>query len=126
MFAGLGTLVMRSSRLAFACCLFAPASALADPPVYTATNAAGQVEVILEDHRFTPSEIHVPANKKAELLTKNRDATADEFDSTTLRVEKVIAGKGEGVVRLRALSPGRYPFMGEFNAQTAQGVVVAE
>jgi len=29
-------------------------------------------------------------------------------------------------VRLRPLSPGRYPFMGEYHSQTAQGVVVAE
>ena len=118
--------VMRSGGLAFACYLFAPAPALADPPGYTGTNAAGQIEVVLENHRFTPSDIHLPANRKAELLIKNRGATADEFDSTALRVEKVIAGKGEGVVRLLALSPGRYPFMGEFKAQTAQGVVVAE
>ena len=38
----------------------------------------------------------------------------------------MIGGGKEGVVRLRALDPGRYPFMGEFNAATAQGAVVAE
>lgn len=34
--------------------------------------------------------------------------------------------RSEGVVRLRALDPGRYPFMGEYHADTAMGVVVAE
>jgi hypothetical protein len=27
---------------------------------------------------------------------------------------------------LRALAPGKYPFMGEYHAATAQGVVVAQ
>jgi Cupredoxin-like domain len=117
---------MLRNCLATACGLLLTATALADPPTYTPTNADGRVEVILKDHRFTPSEIHVPANKRTELLIKNEDATADEFDSAALRVEKVVAGHAEGVVRLRALDPGRYPFMGEFNASTAQGVVVAE
>jgi hypothetical protein len=29
-------------------------------------------------------------------------------------------------VRLRPLDPGRYPFMGEYHEDTAQGVVIAE
>ncbi|MDQ0467621.1 cupredoxin domain-containing protein [Labrys wisconsinensis] len=106
--------------------LVLPAGALAGSPAYTPTNADGQVEVVLKDHRFTPAEIHVPAGKRAQLLVRNQDATADEFDSTALKVEKVIGGGSEGVVRLRALDPGRYPFMGEFHAETAQGVVIAE
>jgi plastocyanin len=92
----------------------------------TPTNAQGQVEVVLRDHRFTPAEIHVAAGKRSQLLIKNQDQTADEFDSNSLRVEKVIGGGDEGVVRLRELEPGRYPFMGEFHPDTAQGVVVAE
>ncbi|MGH6799282.1 MAG: cupredoxin domain-containing protein [Roseiarcus sp.] len=117
---------MRLIRLAAVFVLFVPKAALADPPAYTPTNADGQIEVILKGHRFTPSEIRIPAGKKTQLLVKNQDATADEFDSSALKVEKVIAAGGEGVVRLRALEPGRYPFMGEFNSATAQGVVIAE
>jgi hypothetical protein len=29
-------------------------------------------------------------------------------------------------VRLRALTPGKYPFMGEYHSETAQGVVIAQ
>ncbi len=82
--------------------------------------------VILKDHKFDPSEIHVKANTRTQLLVKNQDDTADEFDSTDLRIEKVIAGGREGIVRLPALSPGRYSFIGEFHSDTAKGVVVAE
>ncbi len=52
--------------------------------------------------------------------------TAEEFDSTALKVEKVVAGNSSGNVRIRALAPGRYPFMGEYHSATAQGVVVAK
>jgi len=56
----------------------------------------------------------------------NKDATAEEFDSTALKVEKVVAGNASGNIRIRALAPGRYPFVGEYHADTAKGVVVAE
>jgi hypothetical protein len=101
----------------------APATAT---PSYTPANADGQIEVVLQNHRFSPAEIHVPANTRTVLLIKNMDDTADEFDSSSLKVEKVIAGGGQGTVRLRALPPGSYPFMGEFHSDTAQGVVIAE
>ena len=84
------------------------------------------ISVVIENHRFTPSEIHVPAKKPAVLEIENRDATAEEFDSSALKVEKVIAGHAKGSVRLRPLDPGRYRFTGEYHEDTAKGVVIAE
>jgi phosphoenolpyruvate carboxylase len=43
-----------------------------------------------------------------------------------LKVEKEIGGRSEGGVRLQLLGVGCYPFMGELNPETAQGVVIAE
>jgi len=87
---------------------------------------AGTIAVTLKDHRFSPSEIHVPAGKPVTLVVTNADATAEEFDSTALKVEKVIAGGTYGTIRLRPLGPGRYPFMGEYHADTALGAVVSQ
>jgi hypothetical protein len=84
------------------------------------------IDVTIKDHRFSPSEIHVSVEKPAVLNIKNEDATAEEFDSSTLKIEKVIGGGQDGTVRLRPLDPGRYPFMGEYHSATAQGVVIAE
>jgi hypothetical protein len=84
------------------------------------------IQLNLKDHKFTPSEIHVKANQPSVIVMNNQDATAEEFDSTSLKVEKVVPGNSSGNVRLRPLAPGRYPFMGEFHAATAQGVVIAE
>jgi len=83
-------------------------------------------DVTIKDHRFSPSEIHVPAGKPTMLTVKNEDSTAEEFDSSALKVEKVIAGGKTATVRLRPLEAGRYPFMGEYHATTAQGVVISE
>lgn len=90
--------------------------ALADAPI----------PVSLKNHKFAPATIHVKAGQPAVIALTNNDATAEEFDSTALKVEKVVAGHSSGNVRLRPLSPGRYPFMGEYHADTAQGVVIAE
>ncbi|HEY2836401.1 MAG TPA: cupredoxin domain-containing protein [Rhizomicrobium sp.] len=90
--------------------------ALADEPI----------TLTLQNHKFTPAEIHVKANKPSMITMINKDTTAEEFDSTALKVEKVVAGNSKGNIRIRALAPGRYPFMGEYHAGTAQGVVVAE
>ena len=92
------------------------APALADAPI----------PLELKDHKFTPAEIHVKANVPNIIVMTNDDATAEEFDSTSLKVEKVVPGHSSGNVRLRPLAPGRYPFMGEYHSDTAQGIVVAE
>jgi hypothetical protein len=84
------------------------------------------IEVVLKDHHFTPAEIHVPTGKPAFLHVVNQDATPEEFEVRQLAIEKVIAAGGSGEVRLRPLGPGRYSFMGEFHADTAQGVIIAE
>ncbi len=52
--------------------------------------------------------------------------TAEEFDSSALKVEKVVPGHSQGVVRIGPLPPGKYPFIGEYHESTAKGVVIAE
>lgn len=84
------------------------------------------INVTIKDHRFSPAEIHVPAHQPATLNIKNDDPLAEEFDSSALKIEKVIGGGQQGSVHLRPLDPGRYPFMGEYHSDTAQGVVIAE
>ncbi len=83
-------------------------------------------EVHLKDHKFSPSTIKVKANQPGMILLYNDDDSADEFDSSALKIEKVVPGHAKGNIRLRALAPGKYPFMGEYHAATAQGVVIAE
>ena len=87
---------------------------------------AQEYTLTIKDHKFTPEELKVPANTRVVITVINEDATAEEFESNVLKVEKVIAGKSRGTVRIGPLKPGRYPFVGEFHEATAKGVVIAE
>jgi hypothetical protein len=91
--------------------------ALAGDPEYT---------IQLREHRFTPSEIKVPAGAKVKLIIDNQDPTPEEFDSFALNREKIVFPNTKGIVFIGPLKPGRYEFIGEFNQSSAKGVVIAE
>ncbi|MBL6750804.1 MAG: cupredoxin domain-containing protein [Nevskia sp.] len=82
--------------------------------------------LVIENHVFTPTEIRMAAGQKIRLRIENRDDASEEFDSDSLGREKVVPGKATGYVVIGPLAAGRYPFMGEFHSQTAQGAVVVQ
>jgi hypothetical protein len=84
------------------------------------------LSVSIKDHRFSPSELHAPANTPLTLTVKNLDSTPEEFESKHLRVEKVIAGNGTVTLKIRALEPGKYRFFGDYHEDTAEGFLVVE
>lgn len=88
--------------------------------------ADGDYQLVIQDHRFQPTELTVPSGKKIRLTIENRDSTPEEFESHALNREKVIAGKSSATIFIGPLKPGRYPFVGEFNEKTATGVIVAQ
>lgn len=108
---------MRSVLILAALLVLAPGFARGDDTALTLT---------IRDHTFSPAEIRVKANTRIQLTVINEDAQPEEFDSSALKVEKVIAGKSKGTVRIGPLKPGRYPFVGEYHESTAKGVVIAE
>ncbi len=110
------------ARLTFALLLLAGA-----PVALTAASSqeAASLTISIKGHRFQPAELQAPANVPITLHVKNLDATPMEFESVTLRVEKVVTGNGEGIIRLRPLAPGRYKFFDDFNQQ-ANGVLVVK
>ena len=69
--------------------------------------------------QFQPSELRAPADKPVTFRVKNLDAKAMEFESKSLRVEKLVAANSEGVINVRALKPGRYEFYDDFNRRAA-------
>ena len=90
--------------------------------------AAGEPEfnIAIEGHKFTPDRIEVPAGQKVKLLVENKDSTPEEFESGTLKIEKVIPGKSKATIFVGPLKAGEYKFVGEFNEKTAKGVIVAK
>jgi heme/copper-type cytochrome/quinol oxidase subunit 2 len=84
------------------------------------------ISLTLKDHKFEPAEIKAPANKPIEITLKNEDDAFEEFDSNSLRTEKIVTGHQTITIKLKPLAAGRYPFQGEFHAKTAQGMLAIE
>ncbi len=82
--------------------------------------------LVIKNHVFEPAELKVPANQKIKLTVHNQDNSAEEFESKSLKREKVIAAGSKASFVIGPLKPGKYDFFGEFNPATAKGVVIAE
>ncbi|WP_240221507.1 cupredoxin domain-containing protein [Rheinheimera hassiensis] len=82
-------------------------------------------ELQIKDHLFHPSVLYVPAGEKIKLLVLNQDPSPEEFESFSLNREKVILGNGKATLFIGPLQPGRYHFFGEYNPDSAQGVLIA-
>lgn len=98
-------------------CLFFGVFVKAEIPIFT---------IEIRDHLFYPSQLTIPANTKVKLIVINQDPTPEEFESYELNREKVIMGGAKAVIFIGPLLPGDYPFFGEFNPKTAQGLIRVE
>lgn len=109
--------ISRKSILIAAAALAIATPALADDDVF---------EIRIQDHRFHPDVVEVPADRKVILEVFNDGKDAEEFDSTELNREKIIRPGRSVKVFLPPLPPGEYHFVGEFHAETAKGKVIAK
>jgi cupredoxin-like protein len=85
-----------------------------------------EVPLVIEKNRWQPDVVKVKAGVPFVLVITNKDKGPEELDMLSPRIEKVIpAGK---TVRLKmpALKPGKYPFVGEYHSETAKATIVAE
>lgn len=82
--------------------------------------------LVIRDHKFEPDKIYAKANTKIELIVKNLDDTIEEFESESLRREKIIPANSTVKIKLPPLKPGVYKFFGEFHEETAQGELIVE
>ena len=90
----------------------------------TAHAAEPEFALVIEQHRFSPTELVVPAGQKLRLVIENKDTTPEEFESYELNREKVVTPGSKIVVFVGPLKPGRYEFFGDFNPRTARGWLV--
>ena len=105
------------NKLLFTTLFLLAGSAFAADPEFT---------IVIRDHKFEPAELTIPAGKKVKLLIENKDSTIEEFESYELAREKIIPGNSSTSLYIGPLKAGRYPFFGEFNQSSAQGVVIAQ
>jgi hypothetical protein len=87
---------------------------------------AARVSVTLKDHKFSPAEPTAPAGKPIIIDVSNLDSTPSEFESKTLRVEKIVPGGGKIAVQIRPLGPGRYRFFDDYHEDTTEGFLIVK
>ncbi len=85
---------------------------------------APPITIALRDHQFVPAEVPVPAGVKVELIIRNEQTTPAEFESHSLKREKVIAPGATVKILIGPLKPGRYEFFDEFHSATRGFIVV--
>ena len=83
-------------------------------------------ELSLRDGHFTPPQLVVKADERFKIVLKNIGQGPAEFESTPLRVEKVLSAGVTTFVVIHPLKPGLYPFFDEFNPQLPEGSILAE
>lgn len=94
-----------------------PLAAQAQLPTY---------ELTMRDGHFTPALLEVPAGQRFKIVLKNLGQGPAEFESTPLRVEKVLSPGVTTFVVIHPLRPGHYPFFDEFNLQLPEGGILAK
>jgi len=82
-------------------------------------------ELEVRDGVFNPPRLEVPAGQRFKIIVKNRGQGPIEFESTPLRVEKVLSPGAQSFVVIHPLKPGRYPFFDEFRMDLPEGEIIA-
>ena len=95
---------------------------------FSSQSIAADTDVMLsiKNHRFEPAELKVSANQRIRLVVQNEDNGPEEFESHALNREKLIPASSKVSFFIGPLKPGRYEFIGEFNPNSAKGVIIAE
>ena len=94
--------------------------------VASAADTPPELALILDQHRFSPEEIRVKAHTPFILVITNKDKEDEEFEISSLRIEQIVSGGKTLLLKMPALKPGTYEFVGEFHEKTAKGRIVAE
>jgi hypothetical protein len=108
---------MKSLLLYAAFALLPLAVSAAETPSYT---------LVLKDHRYQPSVLHIPAHTRIRLEVINQDASPEEFESNDFPAEKIVMPNSRMSLSIGPFKPGRYGFYGDFHQPTAQGSLIVE
>jgi hypothetical protein len=82
-----------------------------------------EINLTIKNHHFEPNIIEAPTSRKIRLIVHNMDSMVEEFESHDLNREKIIPPGGKVVIMLAPLEVGEYAFFGEFNPDTAKGIL---
>ncbi|MBX9754116.1 MAG: cupredoxin domain-containing protein [Pseudomonadaceae bacterium] len=83
-------------------------------------------ELTINDGHFSPAVLQIPAGERVKIIVHNAGVGPCEFESTALRIEKVLSPGVSSFVVLHPLKPGRYAFFDDFHLDLPQGVIEAQ
>jgi hypothetical protein len=83
-------------------------------------------KLVARDGRFTPDTLEAPAGKRFKIVIRNEGPGAIEFESESLRREKVLAPNSESFVVIQPLKAGTYDFFDEFHSTTGRGKIIVK
>lgn len=104
--------------------------AMAFSGVVAVTATAGaeampEFHLLLQNHKFEPAMLKVPANTKFKVLVTNHNNTPSEFESTDFNREKIVLQNSTITVFIGPLDKGSYKFYDDFDHATT-GVLIVE
>ncbi len=83
-------------------------------------------DLTLDNGKLIPEVLEVKAGEKFVIQLHNAGNTPAEFESNSLRKEKVLAPGVKSFVVIHPLRAGSYDFFDDFHLPDARGKVVAE
>ena len=63
--------------------------------------------LVLQDHRYQPTELHIPADTRVKLEVINKDPSPEEFESNDFPAEKIVMIKSSATLFVGPLKAGR-------------------
>jgi plastocyanin len=92
----------------------------------TPTASTAPVTLTLQDHRFTPAEVTIPANTRVEFDVTNQDKTPAEFESDDFKAEKVLPSGAQVKIGIGPLKAGTYEFHDEYNEDESKSRLIVQ
>ncbi|HVJ65008.1 MAG TPA: cupredoxin domain-containing protein [Bdellovibrionota bacterium] len=74
---------------------------------------------------FVPDRVTVKAGERFRVLVINETANSEEFESSSMVVEKFLGPRRRATITLGPLKPGEYEFFGELNLPPPKGILTA-
>lgn len=103
------------ASLLLAAAVAVPGATRAEVPEY---------HLLLQDNKFEPATLKVPANTQFKVLVTNKNAAPSEFESSDFNREKIVLPNSTITVFVGPLKPGTYKFFDDFHQATTGTLVV--
>ena len=87
--------------------------------------AMPEYHLTLQNHKFAPATLKVPAATKFKVLVTNHNTAPSEFESTDFNREKIVLPNTTITVFIGPLDKGTYKFYDDFDHATT-GVLIVE